>query len=422
MTNADSLTIKNAGAAGSGEGQQTFARLDLAARIVAPAEYKGDQPSLPLAEESSHPAHHPLDHDHPEMDAPPCTSPQAIIEQLLQSLPDRERYIIELRYGLNGHEAHKFETLGRMMNCSHERVRQLKERALGRLRSPTNQELLQPLVTRVRQAVEEAHGVIAISAVSEALGNNQDISEEYATNIVLFLLSFIPNIIMSRRLPILVMIDSPSILSLEDAHDACCILRRLLFESLAPIPIRDVLSRFAQDRKGQQIYRQVSEAFLVACLKAHPDIAVSAEGMCSLKKWANRRSTDIIFVLRQHGKPMHYSEIARQVNLRLPPGQQTTAHNLHALMGRQGSLFVRVGHGIFGLAEWGLKRDKNLSGAAYRVLCEAGHALPIEQLIDRVLETWQAKRSSVRAAIDLDDRFERVGRSLYWIKDASPDS
>jgi hypothetical protein len=78
-------------------------------------------------------------------------------------------------------------------------------------------------------------------------------------------------------------------------------------------------------------------------------------------------------------------------------------------------LFVRVGHGVFGLAEWGAVQDRTVADAACRILSETGHAMQMEQLTDKVLEIWHVKRTSVKAAIDLDDRFVQVGRNLYWL-------
>jgi hypothetical protein len=127
----------------------------------------------------------------------------------------------------------------------------------------------------------------------------------------------------------------------------------------------------------------------------------------------------MVIVLREHGKPLHYSEIAERVNQRLPEDQQTTAHNIHAHIGRLPEIFVRVGRGLFGLAEWGLVQESCSADTAYRILQEEGRALHIEALTDRVLETWHVKRNSVKAAIDLDDRIEQVGRNLYWLKDVS---
>lgn len=56
------------------------------------------------------------------------------IDRALCSLPKREAAVLRLFYGINSRE-HNLEEIGRELNLSRERVRQLKERALGLLRS-----------------------------------------------------------------------------------------------------------------------------------------------------------------------------------------------------------------------------------------------------------------------------------------------
>ena len=55
---------------------------------------------------------------------------------VLDSLDERELRIIRLYFGLGGNEAMTLEQIGGLMSLTRERVRQLKERALGKLRSP----------------------------------------------------------------------------------------------------------------------------------------------------------------------------------------------------------------------------------------------------------------------------------------------
>jgi hypothetical protein len=69
-----------------------------------------------------------------------------------------------------------------------------------------------------------------------------------------------------------------------------------------------------------------------------------------------------------------------------------------------------------------LAHDGSVANAAYRVLSEIGHALDIEQLTDKVLETWNVRRASVKAAIDLDDRFVQVDRTRYWLSRQTEES
>jgi len=68
------------------------------------------------------------------------------LEGVLNSLDDRELRIIRLYFGLDGNEALTLEQIGGLMNLTRERVRQLKERALSKLRHPARYQALLALV------------------------------------------------------------------------------------------------------------------------------------------------------------------------------------------------------------------------------------------------------------------------------------
>jgi RNA polymerase primary sigma factor len=57
-----------------------------------------------------------------------------VLEASLMHLPDREARILRLYFGLAGEEPHTLEAIGRQFSVSRERVRQIKDRALVRLR------------------------------------------------------------------------------------------------------------------------------------------------------------------------------------------------------------------------------------------------------------------------------------------------
>ena len=58
------------------------------------------------------------------------------LENVLDNLDERELRIIRLYFGLDEAESMTLEQIGGLMNLTRERVRQLKERALGKLRHP----------------------------------------------------------------------------------------------------------------------------------------------------------------------------------------------------------------------------------------------------------------------------------------------
>ena len=59
------------------------------------------------------------------------------IERALSTLTFREANIIRLYYGLNGKHAHTLEEIGEEFNLTRERVRQIKEKAIKRLKNVT---------------------------------------------------------------------------------------------------------------------------------------------------------------------------------------------------------------------------------------------------------------------------------------------
>ena len=57
------------------------------------------------------------------------------VQRALDALPERERQVIELRYGLRGHEPLTLEEVGRAFGVTRERIRQIENNTLKKLKS-----------------------------------------------------------------------------------------------------------------------------------------------------------------------------------------------------------------------------------------------------------------------------------------------
>lgn len=68
------------------------------------------------------------------------------IQQVLQTLNERERNIIIYRFGLQGNRAMTLEEIGKSMQLSKERIRQLEVKALEKLRNPRRAALLKEFI------------------------------------------------------------------------------------------------------------------------------------------------------------------------------------------------------------------------------------------------------------------------------------
>lgn len=70
----------------------------------------------------------------PDYDMAEVESQRIEIERLLQTLKPRQAEIISMYFGINGHKSMSLEDISEQIGVSRERVRQIKERSLRRLR------------------------------------------------------------------------------------------------------------------------------------------------------------------------------------------------------------------------------------------------------------------------------------------------
>ena len=64
------------------------------------------------------------------------------VHEVLRTLNDRERAVIELRYGINNRVPLTLEQVGKMFNVTRERARQIEAQAIRRIRHPSRSEKL----------------------------------------------------------------------------------------------------------------------------------------------------------------------------------------------------------------------------------------------------------------------------------------
>jgi len=69
------------------------------------------------------------------------------IERAMHTLTEGEARVLRMYYGLDGHEAMTLEEIGSYVGRTRERVRQIKEKALGKLRHPARAETLKEYYT-----------------------------------------------------------------------------------------------------------------------------------------------------------------------------------------------------------------------------------------------------------------------------------
>jgi DNA-directed RNA polymerase alpha subunit len=342
------------------------------------------------------------------------TSLDEMLDRLLNSLDtDRQRETIRLRWGLGTTEPRTLEEVGQLYSLTRERIRQIERQAMLLLHHPLRKRLVRLLLDFLRETLVQAGGVASTDYLAETLEDRVASATIDSRNAVRFLCSIHSQFIEVKKEDAWGLEGYP----LKHVRKINRLMVKILANKYAPMSRGEILAEFKTAELYKELQEDVTDEFLNACIHSNPQVEISDDGHCALIKWATTRLDKMVLALRGIGKPEHYTEITRKTNELLPKDQRASAHNIHAHMGRLPDIFVRCGRGIFGLAEWGLHQDDCLADAACRVLTEASRPLHVEAIIDRVLQTWQAERESVYAAIQNDERFYRVGKGMYWLTD-----
>jgi RNA polymerase primary sigma factor len=64
------------------------------------------------------------------------------LDEVLETLTDREEKVLRLRYGLLDGKTHTLEEVGKEFGVTRERIRQIESKALRKLRQPSRQKKL----------------------------------------------------------------------------------------------------------------------------------------------------------------------------------------------------------------------------------------------------------------------------------------
>ncbi len=335
-----------------------------------------------------------------------------ILNGLLSDLHERERTVMEMRYGLDGQGCCTLEEIGEIFGITRERVRQLEKKALERLSKPKRRQRLRALVTLFENAFLQAGGVlneVQLCEISGAMPNSGGVDILGAIQLVLDCDGRFGRVKGTR-------IWGLTRYPLDLVPLICAELEGLLQAERAPLDASALLQRFVNTELCRTQGARWPDGFIEACLRADQNIAISEDGLCALASWSSTRLDEIILAMRWIGRPAHFTDIAKAANELLSADKQLSPQYAYNIL-LSNALFVRVGRGVFGLAEWGLPNDRCLADAAYRVLTEANRPLRIDVLTDKVLETWQARRTSVLVAVENDERFCRVGYQTYWLRE-----
>ena len=332
---------------------------------------------------------------------------KSITKDLLASLPDRARRVLNDRFGLiSGGKGRTLEAIGKEYGITRERIRQIESSGIASVRD--SQVYAQHVKTfeELKRAIDELGGVLSEITILADIPKN-----EAERNHILFLLNVghsfgdrREDADFHRRWHV----DQSLAQSVENA-----LLK--LYESIEPmalLPENEFLEEFSKYLKESDIKPRERETLLRW-------LGLSKRlGRNPLGEWGRTESPHVrikntrdfaYLTLKRHGSPMHFTEVAKGIQeLFKKSAHPATTHNELIKDGR----FVLVGRGLYALKEWGYA--PGVVREVIRGVLEKNGPLTRDEIIERVKRERYVKDATIVVNLQHSE-FKRDNEGKYVV-------
>lgn len=335
---------------------------------------------------------------------------QEHIHSLIEELPERPKDVIVRRFGIGRGEKETLESIGQSYGVTRERVRQIQQEALDKLRSLKSYEkIAKPTGELIESFLIEHGGLMRETRLAH------QILQQHAIPIPEKHQGFI-YLVLTITEPFQRSSENERFHPYWHIHDKAVRLAQEMVDKL--------VEYFEQEQKvvhRNMLLERVREQFPFISEKAvHSYLDISKEvernpfdevGLAWWPQVSPRGARDRAYlVLKRANQPMHFREIADAINeagLSRRPARSQTVHN--ELI--KDSRFVLVGRGKYALREWGYQPG-TVKDVLVRVV---NNKKPLHQdeIIKKVLKERLVKPGTIKFNLKSCKEFKEVKPGYY---------
>ncbi len=347
---------------------------------------------------------------------------QKICQPLFKDLPQRTKEIILRRFALEGGKRETLEAIGEKYGLTRERVRQIEEDGLKRLRKSPSFSNLEKIFQKFRTYFEKQGGFKREDILFQVFDSfpNSD-------NWVFFLLTLEGKFSRFVEKKDLYSFWAEDLKIISGAKKIIKECKKVLEKEKKALTFKEFSQKISQ-----------KENLLKSTLEISKEIISLPDGRFGLKNWPEvnpRGVKDLAYlVFKKIKKPLHFNEVTnfideffKQKRLELVPfaiiqanaslnNKKTNPQTVHNELIRD-PRFVLVGRGMYALTEWGYKPGV-VKDVISQTLKEAKKPLSQEEIIKKVLSQRLVKENTVVLNLHDRDCFLKTRDGKYTIREA----
>ncbi len=330
---------------------------------------------------------------------------EKIVTDILRTIDrEREREIISRRFGLFDRKE-TLEQIGELLGITRERVRQLEKAVVARLKAQADSGQL-PHLGAVQDAFIEKLGqmgsVARVADLSSKFAKENSRTDQSRTSF------------LAQLCPKLVTVDendyyyhSTGIKGLHDEKALKQLVEKLIEAIKAlgePAKIDEIAAKAGLDSNRH-----------AAALASISKQLATLNGRWGLVKWPMvnpKNIRDKIYViLKEHGKHMHFNEIAQAIKKSDFKRNNVTTQAIHNELIKD-KRFVLIGRGIYALKEWGYEKG-TVADIITEVLKKSKQPMHRDEIVKQVLKSRYVKETTILLNLQGKPQFKRVAKATY---------
>ncbi len=333
--------------------------------------------------------------------------PKQITKSLLGTIPPRAREVVVGRFGLGDTAERKtLEAIGNNYGITRERVRQIENFALNAMKKADAYAKTDPVFKELKELIVSLGGVIGERDLLEYISKDEIIQNHINLYLVLgdeFTRRKEDDIFRHRWV-----VDEDMS---DEVHDALSGLHKE-FSEADLIPENEMIERFLNRLNVDTRYKneETAKRFL-GISKVLGKNPLGDWGVASSPNISARGIRDYAFlVIRRHGSPMHFTEVAKSI--RETFGKSAHVATCHNELIKD-SRFVLVGRGLYVLSDWGY--TGGVVKEVIRSVLQKNGPLTKEEIVDKVMKERYVKENTILVNLQNTRYFKKDKEGRYSV-------
>lgn len=331
-----------------------------------------------------------------------------VTSSFLAILNPKHRDVIESRFGIgNNTEPQTLESIGGRYNITRERVRQIENTGINLIKENEILNRSSAIRKTIVDFFEEKGKILSETEFFEMIK-----SDKIMRNQIIFFLEFCEELTNHKENHEHVSYWSTD----SNLSDKVSSVIELFYSKLLPDTLlteEKLLHRFFMVLEYQKVICP-SEEIALRWLSISKRILKNPLGEWGKDTTQGSKPSHVpdyaYLILRKHGKPMHFSEIAENVTKTFNiPCHKETCHNE---LIKSGS-FVLVGRGMYALSENGY--TPGFTRDVIKEILEKDGPLKKEDIVNKVLEKRVLKKNTILVGLQCSEHFTKGNDGKYSV-------